>query len=198
MPNPADTEKAVTFEQIEDLLQRASALSNHRHFVIAGSLSAVGAVVHPPPVMVTSRDVDLYPKFDPERGFLEIAEQLGASSDYAAEHGIYADPISPRVLSMPAGWELRLMPISMRGGITAWFVDPIDAAARKLMRGEEHDLRWVRAAIQEGIAQVESIRCRLATVENCLPGERLRAEELLDRCAADVPSSPSRTPSPKG
>lgn len=172
----------VTLEQIETLLNEASRLSNHRHFVIAGSLSAVGAVVRPPAEMVMSRDVDLYPKLDPGRGFLEIASHLGQSSAFAAKEGIYADPITPALLSMPSGWESRLMPISLRGGVTAWFVDPTDGAAAKLMRGEVHDLSWVRAALRERIIQPDVLRTRLAQVTSGLPGEVTRAQGLLEEC----------------
>ena len=50
------------------LPRRASEISNHRRFVIAGSLVATGAVVNPPAAMVMSRDLDFYPQLDPGRG----------------------------------------------------------------------------------------------------------------------------------
>jgi hypothetical protein len=179
-------DRPVTLEQIEALLNEASRLSNHRHFVIAGSLCAVGAVVRPPIEMVMSRDVDLYPKLDPGRGFLEIASHLGQGSAFAAKEGIYADPITPALLSMPSDWELRLMPISLRGGVTAWFVDPTDGAAAKLIRGDPHDLSWVKAALREGIVQPELLRARLSQVTSCLLGETSRAQDLLEECLSAV------------
>jgi len=122
----------------------------------------------PPPDMVMSRDVDLYPKFDPDRGFQEIAQHLCQESDFFREHGIYADAISPRLLSLPQGWENRLIQIPLKGGVVAWFIEPNDAAIGKLMRGEEHDLRWVKSGMSEGILQLDTIEERLRQTSNAL------------------------------
>lgn len=64
---------------VDPLLRRASEISNHRRFVIAGSLVACGAVVHPPVDMVMSRGLDFYSQLGPGRGFEEIARQLDLS-----------------------------------------------------------------------------------------------------------------------
>jgi hypothetical protein len=64
----------MTLEDIETLLVEAAKLSNHRNFVIAGSLSVLGAVMRPPQDMLMSRDVDLYTKLDPGRIIVEIAD----------------------------------------------------------------------------------------------------------------------------
>ena len=60
----------MTIEDIETLLVEAAKLSNHRNFVVAGSLSVLGAVMRPPAEMLISRDVDLYTKLDPDRVFV--------------------------------------------------------------------------------------------------------------------------------
>ena len=49
------------------LLKEASALTQHREFVIIGSLSVLGSCAVPPQSMVLSIDVYLYPRFDPGR-----------------------------------------------------------------------------------------------------------------------------------
>jgi hypothetical protein len=70
---------ARTLEDITALLTEAARISNHRSFVIAGSLCALGAVMQPPRDMVVSRDVDMYPKLDPGRGFISKAVKLRPS-----------------------------------------------------------------------------------------------------------------------
>ena len=125
----------MTLVDVELLLRHASEISNHRRFVIAGSLVACGAVVNPPPDMVMSRDLDFYPQLDPGRGFEEIAHQLGEGSPFHAQHGFYADPITPALLALPDDWQTRLAPISLAHGVVAFFIDPNDAAIGKLMRG---------------------------------------------------------------
>lgn len=184
---------STTLEDIEQLLIEASRLTNHRHFVIGGSLCAIGAVMKPPPAMVMSRDVDLYPKFDPERGFHEIAQQLSAESPFFQEHGIYADAISPRLLSLPQGWESRLLQIPLKGGVVAWFIEPNDAAIGKLMRGEEHDLRWVEAGVSEGILHLDTIEARLKQTNNALNEDYDNARRNI----ASLRRSTSSTPSPR-
>lgn len=150
----------MTLADVEVLLRRASEISNHRRFVIAGSLVACGAVVNPPADMVMSRDLDFYPQLDPGRGFEEIARQLGEGSPFHQEHGFYADPITPALLALPDGWQSRLAPISLAHGVVAFFIDPNDAAIGKLMRGNDNDLRWVRAGLGEGILNADTIRAR--------------------------------------
>ena len=52
-------------EHIQRLLGEAAKLTNHRDYVIFGSLSVLGTVATPPDTMVYSIDIDLYPKNDP-------------------------------------------------------------------------------------------------------------------------------------
>lgn len=172
---------ATTLDQVGALLLEAARLCNHRNFVIAGSLCVLGSILRPPEDMVLSRDVDLYPKLDPGRGFEEIARELAQGSAFAREHGVYADPISPQLLSLPEGWEARLIPVPLPGGVVAWFLDPNDAAIGKLMRGEDNDLRWCRAGMREGILSLPVVQERLRTVARALPEdfERARASMAL-------------------
>ncbi|MGH8443753.1 MAG: DUF6036 family nucleotidyltransferase [Solimonas sp.] len=63
-------------------------------------------------------------------------------------------------MTAPDGWQSRLQKIE-RDGLTVWFLDSIDAAISKLARGQERDLRWVRAGLADGILTVPQIRARL-------------------------------------
>jgi hypothetical protein len=160
----------VNLEALARLLREASRVTKHRHFVIVGSLSAVGASTSPPERMVQSIDVDLFPKLDPGR-IDEINARVGEGSDFHIEHGYYADALSPATLSLPAQWEARLIQMPLAGGVTAWFLDPNDAAASKLVRSAQNDLQWVEAGLQAGILSAERIAARLRSIENVLAGE---------------------------
>ena len=83
----------MSLDDVEELLFAASLASNHRRFVIGGSLTVIGAVVTPPREMAMSRDLDMHPELDPGRGFQEIAASLGENSTFHRSHGFYADPI---------------------------------------------------------------------------------------------------------
>ena len=172
-------QKANTLNDISCVLNEAARLTNHRHFVIAGSLSILGALVSAPEEMCLSMDVDMYPKFDPGRAG-EIAAKIGEYSAFAREHGVYADAISPALLSLPEEWESRLIQIPM-GIATGWFLDPLDAAASKLIRGENRDIKWVTSGITNGILQPEVLAVRIKSVINCLDGETAAALRRLQQ-----------------
>lgn len=161
----------MTIEDIETLLVEAAELSNHRNFVVAGSLSVLGAVMRPPADMLMSRDVDLYTKLDPGRVFVEIAAQISEGSRFHVKHGFYADPISPKILALPEGWESRLIPVTLAKGVVANFIDPNDMAIAKLARSESNDLRWVTAGVRAGIIKIEILEDRLKETHNILKGE---------------------------
>jgi hypothetical protein len=180
---------------IETLLVEAARLSNHRNFVIAGSLSVLGAVMRPPLEMLMSRDVDLYTKLDPGRVFVEIADAangIAEGSPFHIEHGFYADPISPSILLLTEGWEARMIPVTLRQGVVVNFIDPNDAAIAKLARSEENDLRWVRAGIAAGIVHVDIVESRLRDTFNILPGElkRIKASIRKIRTTRSIPRRP--------
>lgn len=180
----------VSIGQIEALLVEASKITNHRNFVIVGSLSAVGALVSPPDEMVMSLDADLYPKLDPGRGLVDLARLLGAGSEFFRKHGVYADPLTPGVLTVPGDWESRLIQISFPGGVQGWFMDPNDATIGKLIRFQENDERWVRAGIEAGVVQPDVVERRLKSLVNADDGDadlvRERLSQLL-RTQKDVP-----------
>lgn len=177
----------MSLADLERLLIEASKKCNHRRFVVAGSLCAIGAVIVPPPSMVMSRDLDFYPQLDPDRGFLEIASDLGEGSTFHREHGYYADPITPKLLALPEGWESRLAPISLNGGVVAIFMDPNDAAIGKLARGQDNDLRWIAAGLEEGILQREQIIERLGKVSSLSLDEAQFAKKSLDSILSERP-----------
>jgi len=150
----------INRDDIGLLLREASKLTQHREFVIVGSLSILGACPNPPKAMVLSIDVDLYPRMDPGRAS-EIGAALGQSSAFEAMHGYYADAVSPALPALPEGWESRLWPVRYDDGVVGWFLDPDDAAVSKLARSEPHDLRWVREGLRFGILKPETIEARM-------------------------------------
>ena len=162
----------MTLGDVETLLVEASRISNHRRFVIGGSLAATGALVHPPSDMVMSRDLDFYPQLDPERDCAEISRQLGEGSVFHGVNGFYADPISPKVVALPGGWETRLAPISLAGGVVAFFVDPNDIAISKMVRGSENVIVRRRPSLTASGFQASTIcRSRLNAMRQLCPSQ---------------------------
>lgn len=145
---------------IKRLLEEAMKITNHRDYVIIGSLSVLGAIAHPPASMTGSIDVDLYPKNDPGRAF-EIANKLGLGSDFEQTYGYYADAVSPMLPTLPDGWEQRLIRIAFDSGVVAWFLEPNDAAISKYVRSEPRDREWIQAGLEAGILSIPTIEHRL-------------------------------------
>ena len=168
--------------ELARLLAAARRLIRHRDFVIVGSLSILGARLDPPEEMIGSIDVDLYPKSDPGR-IDEIARTLGQGSAFHRRHGIYADPVSPFLASLPDGWEERLIPLPLATGVTAWCLEPHDAAMSKYVRGEERDRLWCRAGLAHRILKAGTLRERIRNTHAVEPGEIDRARTAIE---ADV------------
>jgi hypothetical protein len=163
--------------QLHALLRKASELSGHSEFVIVGSLSILGAVSNPPDAMVVSIDVDTYMKADPGRTG-DLCEALGQGSAFEDEFGYYLDPVSPNLPSFPGGWQERLILIDF-GDVRAFFVEPNDVAVSKYVRGDERDLRWLRAGLKSKLLDVAVIERRIGsapTLDGELPAARKRIE----------------------
>jgi len=168
----------VNREHIQRLLGEAAKLTNHRDYVIIGSLSVLGAVATPPDMMVHSIDIDFYPKNDPGRT-AEIASHLGLGSDFEQSHGYFADVVSPMLPTLPEGWQQRLVRLEFENGVTGWFLDPNDAAISKYIRAEPRDREWIRAGLDAGIlsAAVIEYRMRETSME---VDERARAKRAFE------------------
>ncbi|MBI2397437.1 MAG: hypothetical protein HYV17_06530 [Xanthomonadales bacterium] len=179
------------------LLREASKLTQHREFVIVGSLSILGACANPPEAMVLSIDVDLYPLLDPGRA-TEIGVALGQSSPFETRHGYYADAVSPALPALPEGWESRLWPVRYDDDVVGWFLDPDDAAVSKLARSEPQDLRWIREGLKIGILKPGTIESRMRDAPFLDQAEHDRARNSLRNEVARIARRAGpRTPSPK-
>lgn len=173
----------MNLETLFALLRAAQALCGHREFVIVGSLSVLGMaeVAAIPADMTVSIDADCYTRAEPARIF-DLQGALGEGSAYHRAHGIYLDPVSPKLPTLPDGWEQRLIRVP-RDGLVASFLDPNDAAVSKLARGEPRDLRWVRAGLKAGIVSLAVVRLRVRSTTFLDPEEEKTALQALEGLA---------------
>lgn len=150
----------MSIDTLMQLLLAAHRLCGHRDYVIIGSVSVLGmAQVEAVPMdMTLSIDADCYTLADPSRVF-DLSAQLGEGSPYHREHGVYLDPVSPQLPTLPMGWDARLIRIE-HPPVTAHCLEPTDAAISKLARGEPRDVRWVRAGLQSGLITPPLLRLR--------------------------------------
>lgn len=150
----------MNIDVLMHLLSAAQQGCGHRDYVVIGSLSVLGmAQVEAIPLdMTLSIDADCYTLTDPPRVF-DLADALGEGSPYHQFHGVYLDPVSPHLPTLPSGWEQRLIKVT-QAQVTAHFLEPNDAAISKLARGEPRDLRWVRAGLKVSLVSLPVLRLR--------------------------------------
>ena len=174
-----------------DLLAAAQAECGHADYVVVGSVSVLGMseVSNIPADMTMSIDADCYTLTDPPRVF-DLQATLGEGSDYHRLHGIYLDPVSPKLPTLPDGWQQRLIRIA-RGGVTAHFLEPNDAAVSKLARAEPRDMRWVRAGIAAGLVSLPMLKLRMRSTDFLDAHEQAAALDALDALA--LPANPDES-----
>lgn len=169
-----------------DLLAEAKKLCGHTEYVIIGSLSVLGMsdVAAIPEDMTMSIDADCYTLSDPRR-VIDLQPALGEGSPFHRQHGIYLDPVSPKLPTLPDKWESRLVRME-RNGVVAFFLEPHDAAVSKLARGEERDVRWVRAGAKSNMISLPTVAVRMKSANFLDDDEKKAAETLLDKVRAEL------------
>ncbi len=152
----------MNLEAIAVLLDEARKRIHHSEYVIVGSLSVIGLGdrVEIPARMTMSNDVDCYPSEDPVRAF-DLTPALGPESEFARKFGYYLDAVSPKLPTLPDGWDDRLVEVKLDNGILLKCLDPNDAAVSKYARGEVRDEEWIRAGLEASILSMATIKQRL-------------------------------------
>lgn len=155
-------EPEVIRQRVEKLLLTARKLIKHKSYVVAGSLSVVNNP-NTPIEMLGSPDLDLYPKGDPGRAE-ELEMAMGPKSTFFRENGIYADAIAPALLTLPEGWEERLIRVE-HDGVTGFYIDPDDVAVSKLARGNGNDLVWIELGLRHKVLDSKTIDTRIGQTD---------------------------------
>jgi len=173
----------VKREDLRRLFAEAQRLCGEHEYVVIGSLAALGYTGELPERMAASVDVDAWCRSEPARIF-ELAPALGQGSAFEAAHGYYLDPVSPRVATLPNGWEGRLVRIGLDAGLAAWFLEPNDAAVSKYARMQPRDREWIRAGLEGGVLSLPVIEHRFAETTFLDDIESARARKALaEDCA---------------
>jgi hypothetical protein len=169
----------VRREDLRRLFARARELCGETDYVVMGSLAVLGHAGVVPVRMAASIDVDAFTRRDPARIF-DLAPALGQGSPFELEHGYYLDPISPRVATLPAGWDERLTRIELEARLAVWFLEPNDVAVSKYARLEPRDRAWIRPGLQAGVLSLATLDARFAQTVFLDAGEAARARGGLE------------------
>lgn len=169
-------------EALEMLVAKVAAVTRLERLVIVGSQSAHGQISWLPGPVLRSIEADfLLPGFGRSS---VIDDECGPESDFFAEHGVYADPLGAGIVTLPRGWEERLVPIVSTEGKPGWLALEIhDTAASKLMAGREKDVDFIVELTHSKSFDFDTflLRARLLLESPHAAGLRTRVEKLRER-----------------
>lgn len=150
--------------------------------IVAGSQSAHGQIAWVPSIVVTSVEVDVF--MLPGGGLHDpIEEQFGLDTPYHAAHGVYADPLGAGVVSLPPGWEERLVTVSADDGSVTWQALEIhDTAVSKLMAGRAKDWSFIIELLFAGALDIDCFLQRALLMRDTVHAGALRPrmEKLVE------------------
>jgi hypothetical protein len=91
---------------------RAAADIAKDELVVIGSQAVLAQYPEAPDSLLTSLELDVFPRNDPERA-VEIDGAIGDGSRFAQTYGYYVQGVGPETLVAPAGWEERLIRLEL-------------------------------------------------------------------------------------
>ena len=110
--------------------------------------------------------MDLYPRVNPDRA-IEVEGSLGDGSYFHSVYGYYAHAVGPETAKAPAGWEDRLIPVTIPPRIgsarspVAHCLELHDLVLAKCVRGEGRDWRYASATIESGLVSLATLLIRV-------------------------------------
>ena len=152
---------------LELALDACAAATGERVYVVVGAVSIVGPCATPPPALVMSADIDLFPRARESAEInAAIAARCGVGSEFEDVNGFYVEAVGRWTLSTALpGWEQRLVKVESPAGVTGWCLSALDLAVVKLDAAREKDLRYVQEMLRAGIVCREEILGAMAMCE---------------------------------
>jgi hypothetical protein len=187
----------VRRDQFEHLIAAAAEVSEEQEIVVIGSQAILGNVADPPPEMLISMEVDVYPLHAPEKAET-IDGSLGDGSSFQGLNGYYVHGVGPETAKAPEGWEDRLVraEIPSRVGqkvkVVALCLEVHDLVLAKCVAGRDRDWEFAQVAIEAGLVEIEELRRRLEDLPQP-PADPRRVREMIDGVVARVARSRAET-----
>jgi hypothetical protein len=146
----------------EHVIKAAAAVVDDE-LVVVGSQAVLAHDPNPPAAILTSMELDVYPRNQPERAD-EIDGSLGDGSRFHETYGYYAHGVGPETVIAPTGWEDRLVRLELPairrtdGSVIAWCLSMDDLVLAKLAAGRAHDLEFAQEAIKAGLVDPDQLQ----------------------------------------
>lgn len=133
--------------QLEALLRELARVSGSSDVVLIGSQCVHAATDNPPAEVLISAECDLLIEEGPLSE--KIDAELGPTSRFQQEHGVYVDTVPAAFPFLPEGYEQRLRVMDL-GALRARFLEVHDLAIRSSRRVDSRTTRWWRRSSWRG------------------------------------------------
>ena len=125
------------------VLRASSAIANETSFVLIGSQAVLLLLDEPPPDLLRSTEIDLYPALNPEKADL-IDGAIGALSTFHDTFGYHADGVAPDTAICP---------------------DLHDLTVSKCAAAREKDAEYVRVLLRHKLVKLDVLVERIALLD---------------------------------
>lgn len=156
----------MTRAQLEHLIRAAADIADDEEIVVIGSQAILGEIPNAPASMRISVEADVFPLNHPERAEL-IDGTIGELSPFHDAYGYYAQGVGVETALLPRGWRERLVVIQNENtrGAKGLCLDRHDLLVSKVLAGREKDTAFLRAAVENGLADEALLLQRLEEVD---------------------------------
>ena len=142
-------------DELHELIRQAARLTGDNTVLLVGSQAILGTwdADELPARATLSAEADLAGMVgDPEVIADLIDAEIGEFSDFHQANGFYGQGVELNTVTLPRGWQQRAETITPDGpgGPKAVCIGPYDLCASKLVRGEEKDMAFVGALVDDG------------------------------------------------
>lgn len=174
--------------ELEHVIRAAADVAGSNDIVVVGSQAILAQFPDAPADLLVSQEADVYPRAAPELAE-RIDGALGDGSRFHDTYGYYAHGVGPKTAKAPAGWQERLVAISVaqlaRGGqVTGWCLEVHDLVLAKAVAGRERDWQYVTEAMRHELVRLDVLLARVGS----LPVGK-RRQSTVDRMLRGIASA---------
>ena len=149
--------------ELAHVLRASAAIADETSFVVIGSQAILLLLDEPPPDLLRSTEIDLYPALHPEKADL-IDGAIGAYSTFHDTFGYHVDGIGPETASLPIDWMTRAV-LTYFGDITVICPDLHDLAVSKCAAGRDKDADFVRILLVQNLVLIHILFERISMLD---------------------------------
>ena len=156
-------------DELEHIVLASADLVGEPEVMVVGSQAILGTFAERelPDAAVASIEADIAFFDDPEREKADLVTgAIGELSLFHSTFGIYAEGVAIETIVLPVGWRERLVILKSPNTASAkgLCLERHDVAASKLVAYREKDQAYVRALLESGQLDADTLRDRIATL----------------------------------